>query len=128
MNLLKELFGEPGKKIVVTKGLCAPSRNTVTGMFKQYGIKILDYEEHIEQILHNGKYIPVYYQATIKVRPQQAVWAEYVLLRSKKFLLKSKPLDKRNFAWANKYNGVMPPSWNKPIIDKGCKEAKQFRV
>ena len=129
-GLLKGLFEDlfdgfrPKPKtetILVAKPYCTPARQTITGIFNHYGVKLLGLKEKLTY--END--IPALIEATVTVSSKQAVWAEYLLLRSQKFMLMSKPKNKRNLEWASKYN-VMPESWNgKPLIEKGCKEGLQ---
>lgn len=107
--------------ILVAKPYCTPARETITGIFNQYGVKLLGLKEKLTYI----EDIPGLIEATVTVSSKQAVWAEYLLLRSHKFMLMSKPKNARNLEWASKHN-VMPESWNgKPLIEKNCKEGLQ---
>ena len=104
--------------IVVAKPYCTCARQTITGIFNQYGVKLLGLKEKLTYVDN----IPALIEATVTVSSKQAVWAEYLLLRSHKFMLMSKPKNARNLEWATKHN-VMPESWNgKPLIEVGCKE------
>lgn len=122
-GLFDDLINEfrPTRKtetIVVAKPYCTPARQTITGIFNQYGVKLLGLKEKLTYVDN----IPALIEATVTVSSKQAVWAEYLLLRSHKFMLMSQPKNKRNFEWASKHN-VMPQSWNgKPLIEKNCKE------
>lgn len=103
--------------IVVAKPYCQPARGIIESIFEKYGVKLHGYKEKLEYIND----IPGLIEATVKVSGKQAVWAEYLLLRSHHFMLMSKPKNKRNLEWATKHN-VMPESWNgKPLIEIGCK-------
>jgi hypothetical protein len=105
------------ESITVAKPYCIPARQQITGIFKEYGVKSYGIKEHIE---YKNK-IPALHVATVKVSSKQAVWAEYLLLRSKKFLLWSTPKNRKNLEWARKHK-AMPQSWNgKPLREKGCK-------
>lgn len=104
--------------IIVAKPYCSPARPIVEEIFKTYGVKLLGYRDRLEYI---GS-IPSIHKARITVSSKQAVWAEYLLLRSNKFMLMSKPKNKRNLEWAKKHS-AMPESWNgKPLIERNCKE------
>lgn len=111
--------------IVVAKPVCSPARHIITKMFQQYGVKIIRYREHKESAtLNSGEKVPALFVAKVTVSSKQAVWAEYLLLRSKQFFLRSQPLNKRNREWAEKHD-AMPESWNgKPLIEKSCKDIK----
>lgn len=104
--------------IIVAKPYCTPARETITGIFNQYGVKLLGLKEKLTYIDN----IPGLIEANVTVSSKQATWAEYLLLRSHKFMLMSQPKNKRNLEWASKHK-VMPESWNgKPLIEKNCKE------
>lgn len=112
----------PGtKKIVVSKGWCTPARDTVLTAMKNYGVKVLDYEEEVIEWPGVG---PVRIDARVRVKDEQAVWAEYLLLRTGKLRLRSKPLNQRNREWAERHGGQMPPAWEIAAgrwREKGCK-------
>lgn len=102
--------------IVVAKPYCQPARGLIENIFSKYGVKLHGYKEKIEYVND----LPGLIEATVKVSSKQAVWAEYLLLRSHQFMLMNKPKNQRNLEWASKHN-VMPESWNgKPLIEKGC--------
>lgn len=125
-DIKQELFGKPSTEtIVVAKPLCQPSRPLIQDIFKTYGVKLIDYHEKFEQVKHDGELINALILSYCKVSSKQAVWAEYLLLRSHKFMLWSKPKNEKNLEWANRHN-VMPSAWNgKPLIEKGCKPPKK---
>lgn len=125
-DIIKEFRAKPKTEtIVVAKPVCTPARPDVERIFTQYGVKLLAYQETTKMVEFLGKQVPGLYIATIKVSNKQAVWAEYLLLRSQKFMLWSKPKNERNLEWASKHK-QMPPSWNgKPLIEVGCKECLQ---
>ena len=115
---LLDLPESPTETIIVAKPYCQPARGIIESIFEKYGVKLHGYKERLEYI--DG--IPGLVTATVKVSSKQAVWAEYLLLRSHHFMLRSQPKNKRNLEWASKHN-VMPESWNgKPLIEVGCKE------
>lgn len=124
-DFLKDLLDLPEsvtKTIVVAKPICTPARDEIIQIFKHYGVKVHDLKQIIEMIEFEGKTIPGLYKASVTVTSKQAEWAEYLLLRSHKFMLWSKPLNKRNLEWASRHK-LMPPSWNgKPLIERNCKE------
>lgn len=115
------------EKIVVAKPCCSPARNTITRIFKEYGVKIYGLTETEKLVTIDGKKVPALFIATVKVSSKQVVWAEYLLLRSHQFMLWGKAKHPRNEEWALKHN-VMPESWNgKPLIEKGCSELKKHK-
>lgn len=125
-ELIKEFRPKPNyEKIVVAKPCCIPARNIITKVFNEYGVKIYKLTEKVETVKMFGKEIPALFIAEVIVSSKQAVWAEYLLLRSHMFMLWSKPKNARNLEWATKHQ-VMPTSWNgKPLIEKNCKEGLQ---
>lgn len=126
MNPFPDISGN--KTIVVAKAVCLPARHPITEICKQYGIKILGYSEKNETIKLAGYgEVPHLQLSKITVSAKQAVWCEYLLLRSKKFFLYSQPLNARNKEWAEKHS-AMPESWNgKPLIEKTCDSAKLLK-
>ncbi len=126
-DLIKEFRPKPKTEtIVVAKPVCTPARQDIEQIFSQYGVKLLSYKETTKLVEFNYKMVPGLYIATVEVSAKQAVWAEYLLLRSQKFMLWSKPKNERNLEWATKHK-QMPPSWNgKPLIEVGCKEGMQI--
>lgn len=126
-DVLEEFRPKPKKEtIVVAKPVCTPARQDIEQIFSQYGVKLLSYKETTKNVEFNYKMVPGLYIATVEVSAKQAVWAEYLLLRSQKFMLWSKPKNERNLEWATKHK-QMPPSWNgKPLIEVGCKEGMQI--
>lgn len=110
------------RTITVAKPYCVPARNSITGIFQHYGVKQFGIEESVHTVKHKGEQIPALIIAKVKVSAKQAVWAEYLLLRSKRFILWGKAQDKRNEAWAAKHK-AMPAAWNgKPLIEKNCEK------
>jgi hypothetical protein len=119
-EIRKEYTGKD--KLVVAKPYCSPARNTITGIFNQYGVKLLGFREYPYYITCGKESLPALQIAECIVSSKQVVWAEYLLLRSKRFILWGKAKDSRNLEWARKHN-AMPESWNgKPLIEQGCKE------
>lgn len=124
-DIKKEFFPRKTQTIVVAKPMCIPARTEVTKIFDQYGVKILNMKQSIQMVDFEDKKIPGLWLAKVTVSAKQAEWAEYLLLRSHKFMLWSKPLNAKNLEWADRHN-VMPQSWNgKPLIEKNCKEGLQ---
>lgn len=99
------------KKIVVAQGACAPIRNTITGTLRPYGVqhRVIAWQDH--------EALAWAQVASVHVSDRAAKWAEYLLLRSGRYRLVSKPLDPRNERWAVQWNGRMPQPW----VEAGCK-------
>lgn len=95
------------KKIVVAKGFCTPARDAITATLAPYGVRhtVQPYPDPLQNV------------ATVIVSDRAAAWAEYLLLRSGRFVLRSKPIDRRNLKWAIKWQGAMPQPW----VEPGCK-------
>jgi hypothetical protein len=130
------------KTITVVRGPCIPMRvRPLTGELNRLGINVLNRprcKEHYTQrtIEWDGKsFRPVeHYSIDIKVSKDQAVWAEYVLMR----FLNKYPVcgkvappyqDGRNMAWAQGHDGL-PRAWkDRPSQylppDKKCGDAPQ---
>lgn len=117
----------PGtREIIITKGWCIPARGPVLTALNPYGVDVVDVSE---EIISDWSGNALYIEARIRVREPQAAWAEYLLLRSGKFILISAPINRRNREWARRHNGVMPTPWSlnaQPWIESGCtKSTKQ---
>ena len=130
--------------IVVAKPYCTPARNAITGIFQQYGVNVIKYNEYtketnlkqyakqqkLDMSLGNNdtkKSLPMAQVAEVTVSRKQARWGEYLLIRSGQFYRVGAYFDKRNEAWARKHNGTMPPQWDKgqPMIERTCKTAQR---
>ena len=122
-KILGEIFGQSElDTIVVAKGVCEPSRRPITALFKQYGVKLYGINESVEYAQLNGKDVPALFVAVVKVSKKQVVWAEYLLLRSKRFILMSEPKHPKNRVWAEKHR-ALPPSWNgRPVRELSCSD------
>lgn len=108
-------------EIVLAAPYCTPQRNTITKLMAQYGVtsaRITDAYtlaadgrsggENAHSI--NGE-MPVRQVFHVRVVPEAAEWAEYIVLRTGKYELLSKPLEARNERWAAKWGGAMPQPW-----------------
>jgi hypothetical protein len=109
--------------------MCAPIRGRVLTAVAKYGFKpdhlqINSYSIDAHRIrgwdgatfsIAGG--VIVRNIAEIECPDKRAKWLEYLLLRSGKYELLSKPIDPRNRRWAAKWNGKMPTAW----VDKDCK-------
>lgn len=106
-------------KIVVAAPMCTPARTHVRNALQPYGVKHSIAGEYLGS--YNGQFVQglndAYLMvAEVWVNDQAAKWAEYLLLRSGKLQLVSKPLDKRNLKWALQWGGAMPRPW----VEAGC--------
>ena len=95
-------------RIVVAAAMCTPTRTHVKNALQPYGVKFRIAGEYTA-----GAYLMV---AEVDVNDQAAKWAEYLMLRSGKMQLISKPLDRRNLQWALQWGGAMPRPW----VEAGC--------
>lgn len=125
MNFLSDLFSDPNYiTLTVAKPLCTPARKAITGIFSHYGVKEFGIKSKTHIVKHKGEDKPAIQIVQVKVSKKQAVWAEYLLLRSKQFILWGKAQNKRNADWASNHK-AMPEAWNgKPFIEKGCEKWK----
>ena len=99
------------KTITVAKGLCSPARSAIMKTLTPYGIKIHGISEY------DGGELKQYMQcADVTVNDRAAAWVEYLLMRSGRFQLLSKPIDARNEQWALKWDKRMPQPW----VEAGC--------
>lgn len=99
------------KTITVAKGLCSPARDAITRTLRPYGVKIRNISEYKDPALDGYMHC-----ADVTVNDAAAAWTEYLLLRSGRFQLLSKPIDPRNEAWALKWDKKMPQQW----VENGC--------
>lgn len=130
MSLLQDLYDRllhPGTKtIVVSKGWCTPARDMILTAFQPYGVKALDLSEKEISLPIVGSN-PIRIDARVIVSSKQAVWAEYLLLRSENFKLRSRPQNQRNAEWAARHNGRMPSAWDEAQgkwRDSKCKKGR----
>lgn len=121
-DAVRRFFGNlrrPGTtEIVVAKGWCSPARDAIFTALRPYGVVVHDV---VETVLPNEQK-PLWIQASVRVNDNAAAWAEYLLLRSAKFRLISKPQNRDNARWARRHNGAMPTPWStaKQWKEKGC--------
>lgn len=151
--MLREIFGDfremlrgmqcgvPTRTITVSKPYCSPARNIITSTFDRYGVKIFDLKEKVEGVgLHQiiqqrnldpstfdndmPKVLPVAQVARVTVSEKQAVWAEYLLLRTGKLSIVGQYQNRRNEQWAKQHRGRMPPAWQdgQPWIERSCSD------
>lgn len=119
-------------QIVVAKPVCAPMRSIITGALDPYGVIYQASFYHAVRPIDPRKLpkgeverkggLVTCYVATIRVKAQAAVWAEYLLLRTHRLLLLSPPHDPRNARWVAKFAlNDMPKPW----VEPGCTEGSQ---
>lgn len=117
--------------IIVAQGICSPLRPKLVATFAPYGFKGLtidawSQDEDGTNRRTDGDSLAPLHVAVVSVRPQAAVWAEYVICRhiaanpTVGMRLMSRPLDPRNLKWAAKWRDL-PPAWRQP----GCKAQPQ---
>lgn len=111
------------QKIIVAAGVCTPARNHVKTALDPYGVKysigadiMIGADGNIALAMTDAYHAEV----DVYVSDRAAAWAEYLLLRSGKLQLVSRPLDARNRGWAEKWAGRMPSPW----VESGCNPAK----
>lgn len=110
-------------KIVVAAALCTPTRTHIRAALDDYGVRYKIGAEYwgdlVGQPLRGASemYLQV---AEVLVSEAAAKWTEYLLLRTNKLRLISKPLDKRNLQWALKWGGAMPKPWVEPGCNPGA--------
>lgn len=139
-------YGQPVTRLSVAKAYCVPARNLITATFAKYGVKIHDYDEYVQ--MHSGAKVPVSGNAnrngaiarmvknnndhpmaqiaTVIVSQKQAVWAEYLLLRTGQLRITGRAQNPKNQAWADRHGGNMPPAWQdgKPWLEKSCNSSR----
>lgn len=113
--------------VMVAAPPCAPIRQTITNVLAPYGVKDLVIESwgqtgsgaRVEDgawLLGQTDWVASN-QAYVWGNQQAIRWIEYLLLRSGKFLLLSKPKDARNESWALQFGNMMPKPWaNEPCL------------
>ena len=106
-------------KIVVAAAMCTPTRTHVRNALQPYGVKFGIGAEYWGDVAGQAviRASDAYLQVCeVLVNDQAAVWAEYLMVRSGKLQLISKPLDRRNLRWALQWGGAMPRPW----VEAGC--------
>lgn len=106
------------QRIIVAAGLCTPARNHVRTALEPYGVqfKATSYWETLDGKLATKADDAAIDICEVIVPDAQARWAEYLLLRSGKLQLASRPIDPRNAQWALRHRGNMPRPW----VQAGC--------
>lgn len=117
--------------IQVAKPWCTPARGVILSALQPYHVKILGLSE---KIVEDGEGNKLYIEASIRVQAKQGKWAEYLLLRTARFQLLSKPLYRNNARLAARYAGKMPTPWDRmtgraePWQEPGCKGKANCRA
>lgn len=122
--------GQPVRwtEIVVAKPICTPARIIISAALDPYGVNYECNESIVLRQLNPLKLpkgtepqtddSPLCYVAHVRVKENAAQWAEYLLLRTHKFVLLSPPKNPRNAQWVARFNvGDMPKPW----VEPGCK-------
>lgn len=106
------------QRIVVAAGLCTPARVHVRTALEPYGVqhRIVSYLETLDGKLADKAADAAVDICEVFVPARQARWAEYLLLRSGKLQLASRPIDPHNAQWALRHRGNMPRPW----VQAGC--------
>jgi len=119
------LFRPDTETIAVATAICTATRTKITGVLSPYHVRHEISHEYIVRDTSTG--FPLYGVATIRVkRGKVAIWAEYLLLRSGKFIVTSRPKHPKNAAWAKKHDGLLPTPWDarsekSAMVEKKCK-------
>lgn len=120
-NFLDFLFGTDKHKFVVAKAYCCPCRDALLTSLKPYGIQIYDLTE---TVVNDFQCRPKYEQAEFCVSKKQANWTEYLLFRSRQFVVRSGFVNRvSNERWAAKHDS-MPRPWSTRggvWVEKSCK-------
>lgn len=110
-------------EIIIAGPYCTPLRNQILTGLRTFGVtsaRITDAyvlfpngsagREGTVSTDRNGDW-PARQVYHVSVAPAAAMWAEYLLLRTRKYELLSPALDPRNERWAAKWGGAMPQPW-----------------
>lgn len=121
LDFFNFLFGGNQHKFVVAKAYCIPCRGPLYTALEPYGIKI---HSLTEMIVRDKAGVPQYEQAEFWVSKNQANWTEYLLFRSKQFVVRSGFVNRvSNERWAAKHD-TMPRPWSSKggvWVEKSCK-------
>lgn len=119
-NFLDFLFGTDKHKFVVRKAYCSPCRNALLTTLQPYGIQIAGFSE---MVVKNEMGVPAWQQAEFTVSKKQANWTEYLLFRSRQFVVRSGFVNRvSNERWAAKHD-TMPRPWSSRggvWVEKSC--------
>jgi hypothetical protein len=104
------------KTVTIAAPLCAPDRQTITGtvrgQLKPYAFNIGAVDAELVRVQR----VPQYWRIAVTFTDDAAAWGEYCLLRYGYHLI-SRPLEKKNPQWAEKYL-VPGQAW----YEKSCKD------
>jgi len=103
----------------VQKAYCTPARAVILQALNTYGVPVSNYKEYVK----GGTIRPIAQEATFSVPKQQAVWAEYLMERTRRLAVVGGRIDGRNREWAGRYDGRMPVPW----MEDGCGEGRSIR-
>lgn len=95
-------------EIGLAKGWCIPARMVVTAALEPYHVEIVAMDE----MIMGPEDRPTHIDAYVRVKDNQAKWAEYLLLRSNRISVTTPLLDPKNAKWAKQHNGKMPTTWD----------------
>lgn len=114
--------GDNGKTdITVAVGYCTPIRHQVLTALEPYKVVVhhLDawgeYDDRDGKVSDDDKMAHKHI-AKITVNTRAAEWVEYLLLRTKRYALVSKPINPQNEVWAAKWQ-TMPRGWRQVGCD-----------
>lgn len=125
-RLINDIMKPDTASIQISCGWCTPIREKIGTVLKPYGVQ---YTVEGSMLHRNGigPYgEPTHFTATVRTSRKSVEWTEYLLLRSNKFELVSRPHNAKNRAWAVKHQGQMPTPWaqmngtGKPWRDADC--------
>lgn len=130
MNFLDFLFGTDKHKFVVRKAYCSPARNILLTTLQPYGIPVSSVSEHIvfADVRVDGRTqkLPAYQECKFYVSKKQANWTEYLLYRSRQFVVMDGFVNRvSNERWAAKHD-TMPRPWSTRggvWVEKSCSMA-----
>lgn len=120
----------------VQKAYCTPAKSIILQALNTYGVPVLAYKENTAAAKMNGDprlatlaragtgTMPMAQEATVTVPKQQAVWAEYLMMRTGKLSVVGGRINSKNVEWAARHDGAMPRPWIEPECDGG--EADSF--
>lgn len=133
-------------KLTIQKPVCAPSRETLTGILNRHGVAFWDFKDHKQVNVplgdlmrkaklekrsgedNAGKMMPIAFGAEFRVSADQAGWAEYLIERSGKMIVIKGKTDPRIRGWADKHGGTMPRPWIEESCSEGMDPWKKFET
>lgn len=129
-NFLDFLFGTDKHQFVVRKAYCCPARNILLTTLQPYGIHVSGVSEYVvfSDVRVDGRTqkTPAYQECKFYVSKKQANWTEYLLFRSKQFVVMTGFVNRvSNERWAARHD-TMPRPWSTRggvWIEKSCSMA-----